>query len=185
MQQLSKKEFSSLFTLLVKAAYKFTKDEAIAEDIVQDVFLKVLQKNKTTPLRAKLSTYLYRAVVNESIDYLRKNNKVIKVSIQPIHLSLFENNDPNENHLELMEIKVKLAIAELPKKCREIFIMSKIQGLKYQEIANELGISIKTVENQMGKAYKMLRNKLKNDSVNDYKFTLLTLIIGGLEPFFV
>lgn len=185
MQYLSKKEFTSLFALLVKAAYKFTKDETIAEDIVQDVFLKVLQKNKNTLLRAKLSTYLYRAVINESIDYLRKNNKTVKEPLLAVHVSSSDNEEPNETYLEYMETRVKLAVSELPEKCREIFVMSKIQGLKYQEIANELEISIKTVENQMGKAYKILRDKLKDDSKNYHKLTLLLLIVGGLEYFIV
>lgn len=185
MQHLSKKEFTSLFTLLVKVAYKFTKDETIAEDIVQDVFLKVLQKNNSTVLRAKLSTYLYRAVINESIDYLRKNNKTVKEPLHDVHMASFNNEEPNEVYWEYMETRVKLAVSELPEKCREIFIMSKIQGLKYQEIANELEISIKTVENQMGKAYKILRDKLKSDNENYHKFTLLLLIVGGLEYFIV
>lgn len=185
MPKIEKQDFFELYPLLCKAAYRIVKDETIMEDIVQDVFYKFLQRKNDISIKAKLSTYLYRAVVNESIDYLRKNNKVVKVPIQPVHLSLSDDNDQDENHSENIETKVKLAVSELPEKCREIFIMSKIQGLKYQKIANELGISIKTVENQMGKAFKILREKLKNNAENSIPLILLLIIIGGFEYFIV
>jgi RNA polymerase sigma-70 factor (ECF subfamily) len=136
------------------------KDEAVSEDIVQEVILKYLKKEESISIKVKLSTYLHRAVTNQAIDYLRKEKKIVRLSIEDQQLHEEETIKTEEQ--EYLERRVKLALAELPEKCKEVFIMAKIQDMKYKEIAEELGVSIKTVENQMGKAFKMLREKLKD-----------------------
>jgi RNA polymerase sigma-70 factor (ECF subfamily) len=144
----------------VRAAFKMVKDEAVSEDLVQEVILKYLKKEESISIKVKLSTYLHRAVTNQAIDYLRKEKKIVRLSIEDQQLHEEETIKTEEQ--EYLERRVKLALAELPEKCKEVFIMAKIQDMKYKEIAEELGVSIKTVENQMGKAFKMLREKLKD-----------------------
>ena len=136
------------------------KDEAVSEDIVQEVIFKYLQKEGSISIQVKLSTYLHRAVTNQAIDYLRKEKKVVILPIEDLQVAEEETIKTQEQ--EYLERRAKMALAELPEKCKEVFIMAKIQDMKYKEIAEELGISIKTVENQMGKAFKMLREKLKD-----------------------
>tara|TARA_B100000809_G_C14805623_1_gene411910 strand:+ start:80 stop:535 length:456 start_codon:yes stop_codon:yes gene_type:complete len=136
------------------------KDEAVSEDIVQEVIFKYLQKESSISIQVKLSTYLHRAVTNQAIDYLRKEKKVVILPIEDLQVAEEETIKTQEQ--EYLERRAKMALAELPEKCKEVFIMAKIQDMKYKEIAEELGISIKTVENQMGKAFKMLREKLKD-----------------------
>ena len=147
------------------------KDEVIAEDIVQEVILKYLKKENSISIKVKLSTYLHRAVTNQAIDYLRKEKRVVKLPIEDQQLAEEETVKTEEQ--EYLERRVKLALAELPEKCKEVFIMAKIQDMKYKEIAEELGISIKTVENQMGKAFKMLREKLKDTGKSFYSLLML------------
>jgi len=147
------------------------KDEAVSEDIVQEVILKYLKKENSISIKVKLSTYLHRAVTNQAIDYLRKEKRVVKLPIEDQQLAEEETVKTEEQ--EYLERRVKLALAELPEKCKEVFIMAKIQDMKYKEIAEELGISIKTVENQMGKAFKMLREKLKDTGKPFYSLLML------------
>jgi RNA polymerase sigma-70 factor (ECF subfamily) len=144
----------------VRAAFKMVKDEAVSEDIVQEVIFKYLQKEGSISIKVKLSTYLHRAVTNQAIDYLRKEKRVVSLPLEDLQIT--EEEIVKTEEQEYLERRVKLALAELPEKCKEVFIMAKIQDMKYKEIAEELGISIKTVENQMGKAFKMLREKLKD-----------------------
>jgi RNA polymerase sigma-70 factor (ECF subfamily) len=146
-------------------------DEVVSEDIVQEVILKYLKKEESISIKVKLSTYLHRAVTNQAIDYLRKEKKIVWLSIEDQQLPEEETIKTEEQ--EYLERRVKLALAELPKKCKEVFIMAKIQDMKYKEIAEELGISIKTVENQMGKAFKMLREKLKDTGKPFYSLLML------------
>lgn len=147
------------------------KDEAVSEDIVQEVIFKYLQKESSISIQVKLSTYLNRAVTNQAIDYLRKEKKVVNLPIEDLQIAEEETVKTEEQ--EYLERRVKLALAELPDKCKEVFIMAKIQDMKYKEIAEELGISIKTVENQMGKAFKMLREKLKDTGKPFYSLLML------------
>jgi RNA polymerase sigma-70 factor (ECF subfamily) len=147
------------------------KDEVVSEDIVQEVILKYLKKESSISIKVKLSTYLHRAVTNQTIDYLRKEKKAVRLDIEDLQIAEEETIKTQEQ--EYLERRAKMALAELPEKCKEVFIMAKIQDMKYKEIAEELGISIKTVENQMGKAFKMLREKLKDTGKPFYSLLML------------
>jgi len=163
-EQLFKKHFKRLH------AYAFTilRDEIEAEEAVQQVFFKLWERNvrKDSPgenlsLTGSVSAYLYRAVHNESLNYI-KHQKVR--SNHQLHVAYRMKNEVDHPAKKIMagelEKKIHTALNELPEQCRTIFQMSRFDELKYREIADKLGISVKTVENQMGKALKLLRQKL-------------------------
>lgn len=129
----------------------------VAEDIVMDCFVKFADKLEENNHILSEKSYLYQMVRNECISNLRKTHHVTTTDTIP---------DITDNDQELIdsserELRLWRAIDTLPEACRNIFLLSKRDGLKNKEIAEELGISIKTVEAQITKAYRMLRGKAK------------------------
>lgn len=157
-ERLFKEHFKSLY------AYAFTilKNEAIAEEIVQNVFFKVWEKKVPDTIQTSLKAYLYKAVYHESLNYLKHQKIKAQYQLHVMHQSKNQMDQSASRKMMLKELEEKLrdAMNALPQQCRTIFQMSRFDGLKYQEIADQLGISVKTVENQMGKALKQLRVKL-------------------------
>jgi RNA polymerase sigma-70 factor (ECF subfamily) len=157
--------FEQVFKLHFKGlhAYAFTilKDEDEAEEMVQQVFFKLWERSETLNITGSVSSYLYRAVHNESLNYL-KHEKV--KSNHRLHVAYSMKNEADHASKKLLgrelETKLQAALNDLPEQCRTIFQMSRFEELKYREIADKLDISVKTVENQMGKALKLLRTKL-------------------------
>jgi RNA polymerase sigma-70 factor, ECF subfamily len=156
-ERLFKDHFKSLY------AYAFTilKNESIAEETVQNVFYKIWEKKVPDTIQTSLKAYLYKAVYHESLNYLK--HRKVKAQYQS-HVMHQQNNQYEHASKKVLvkelEIKLRDALNALPQQCRTIFQMSRFDGLKYQEIADQLGLSVKTVENQMGKALKQLRVKL-------------------------
>ncbi|WP_316785276.1 RNA polymerase sigma-70 factor [Pedobacter frigiditerrae] len=151
------KHFKSLY------AYAFTiiKEREDAEEIVQNVFVRIWTKRDQLKTDGFLKSFLYRSVHNESLNYL-KHQKVR--SNFNVHYTDTVKNEVGNLNTEIMatelEKNIHSAINELPEKCRNVFQLSRFDQMKYQEIADALNISIKTVENQMGKALKILRLKV-------------------------
>lgn len=155
------KVFKTYFRNLHAFAYTFMKDDIIAEEIVQNVFFRIWEKKEQLQIDDSLKAYLYRSVHNESLNHLK--HLKIKNSFQLQYLGNMESlNQDASNQMVAAELEndIQKAISELPPQCRTIFQMSRFEQLKYQQIADQLNISIKTVENQMGKALKVLRSKL-------------------------
>lgn len=158
-----------LFEMLFKSFYKplcifsnnLVKDRSAAEDIVQEVFLKIWNKREDLDPSRSIKSYLFRATYNHTLNYLEKEKQ---------HFNLTDYTDvtkePNSPHadediqLKEMEAEVRKAIDHLPVKCRAVFLMCREQEMTYKEVAEAMNISVKTVENQMGKALKTLREKL-------------------------
>ncbi|QPH38513.1 RNA polymerase sigma-70 factor [Pedobacter endophyticus] len=154
--------YTSYFQKLLLASDKYVKDVYVAEEVVQDVFLKIWeQPNRILAVRS-IKSYLYKAVINASINYLNRQR-----NIGQHHLKLIaELSDDCVNDLEEENEIILLLhreIERLPVQCRKIFKLSRFEHLKYKEIAAELGISEKTVENHIGHALKTLRNRFMND----------------------
>ena len=153
--------FKTHFKRLHAYAFTILKDEVEAEEMVQQVFFKLWERNENLSLTGSVSAYLYRAVHNESLNYI-KHQKVR--SNHQLHVAYSMKNEVEHPAKKVMagelEKKIHTALNELPEQCRTIFQMSRFDELKYREIADKLGISVKTVENQMGKALKLLREKL-------------------------
>ena len=153
--------FKTHFKRLHAYAFTILRDEVEAEEMVQQVFFKLWERNENLSLSGPVSAYLYRAVHNESLNYL-KHQKVR--SNHQLHIAYSMKNEAEHPAKKIMagelEKKIHSALNDLPEQCRTIFQMSRFDEMKYREIADKLGISVKTVENQMGKALKLLREKL-------------------------
>ena len=160
-------------------AYTILRDEDLAEEMVQGMFLKFWEKRELLNIQSSIKAYLYRSVYNDSMNYLKHQKIKTKYQDFTMH-SMDTSHEPASAKLELsqLEMKLKEALNELPEHCRTIFQMSRFEELKYREIATQLGLSIKTVENQMGKALKILRLKLA-----DY-VTLLALSLPALIMYY-
>jgi RNA polymerase sigma-70 factor (ECF subfamily) len=154
--------FRHYYPHLCLYATRILKNDSAAEEIVQDLFVRLWEKRKKTEIETSVKHYLFRAVKNQCLNYI-KHNKIKKDYSQKF-LAETESaalNDNFETHTELFQ-KMEESIAELPEKRQEIFRLNRQEGLKYREIAEKLNISIKTVETQMGLAMKTLREKLRD-----------------------
>src|SRR5882724_4082376 len=162
-EQVFEKVFKTHFKNLHAYACSILKDESDAEEMVQQVFYKLWEKKTRWDIHTSLKAYLYRSVHNECMNHI-KHQKVKTVHQQYSMLQekqQVEKNDPAQQLTgNELEKKIFAALNDLPEQCRTIFQMSRFESLKYQEIAFQLGISVKTVEAQMGKALKRMRLKL-------------------------
>jgi RNA polymerase sigma-70 factor (ECF subfamily) len=153
--------FKTYFKSLHAYAFTILKDEVQAEEMVQQVFFRLWDRSEALSITGSVAAYLYRAVHNESLNYI-KHQKVR--SDHRLHVAYSMKNQADHASKKVLaselEKKIQEALADLPEQCRTVFQMSRFEEMKYKEIADELDISIKTVENQMGKALKLLRAKL-------------------------
>lgn len=154
------KVFKLYFKNLHAYAYTFIKEDIIAEEIVQNVFFRIWEKKDQLQIDESLKAYLYRSVHNESLNHIK--HQKVKSSFQEHYSNHTETSNDASNTMiaKELETQIQKAINELPQQCRIIFQLSRFEQLKYQQIADQLNISVKTVENQMGKALKVMRLKL-------------------------
>ena len=152
-------------------AREYVLSEEDAENITQDVFLDLYQKQTLFNGQVNQVAYLFTSIKNKCIDYLRHKlleQEVAQKMQEEFDLSLrmkfdsLESFDTNWTSEQKLEDVIQNALNSLPERCREIFIKSKLEGKKQKEIAEELCISVKTVENQMTIAYKKLKEELKD-----------------------
>lgn len=151
--------FDKYYNYMCHAVYNVLKDTVMAEDIVQDVFYEVWKKRASINISTSLKAYLRRAAVNKSLNHIRNNRVKINDNEEAV-IELKQTNEDVQAQMEAdeLEIVVHEAVRSLPPKCMEVFKLSRFELKSYQEIADHLGISIKTVENQISKALKTLRN---------------------------
>jgi RNA polymerase sigma-70 factor (family 1) len=149
---------------LVLFANRFVYDLDFAENIVQDVFLNIWVNREKLDPAGNIKTYLYTLVKNSALNTI-KHLKVEHNYKETVTIIESDNNTP-ETDFSFKELEQTLnkVIKKLPEKCRTIFLMSRQDHLSYKEIAQVLGISVKTVENQMGKALKVLRKNLSRST---------------------
>lgn len=170
-----KKRFDVYYPMLCRIAFGYIPDSHECEDIVQECFIAVWNNGKHELVEKEFVSYMVRAVKNNCISFLRKQNQLV-VSLDDSTVSLdtsehSSEHDEEPSHDEILENLLSV----LPPKCKEIFLLSKLEGLKYQEIAKKLDLSIKTVENQMGKALKLLREQIKS---GDFSLIFILLFIA-------
>lgn len=153
--------FLKFFRCLHAYAFHMVKDRDEAEEIVQNVFVRIWTKRHQLRADGFLKSFLYRAVHNESLNYIKRqkvrSDFTLHYEGEIQHQTANLNNEIMATELEK---HIHESIAGLPEKCRHVFQLSRFDQLKYHEIAKTLNISVKTVENQMGKALKILRVKM-------------------------
>jgi RNA polymerase sigma-70 factor (family 1) len=158
-EQAFEKYYKEHYKLFFLAASGYLKDGRLAEEIVNDVFVKLWEASGSIQIDSSLKAYIYRAVINRSLNELSKTklDQVHRKELSHRPEDRFENRAIEDN-----ELKVRLykAIDQLPEQCQKVFTMSRFEGLKQQEIADRLGISIKTVKNHITHALKQLNKAL-------------------------
>jgi len=149
--------FKEHFGPLTDFAQKYVYDPDEAKGVVHDVFVTVWEKFNDLPPSTNYRSYLYTSVRNRCFNVIR--NKKKEVQLNTVNEETFA---VNHDILEIKElaVEIELGINTLPERCREVFEKSRIEGLKYSKIAEEMNISVKTVEAQMSKALKILRTHL-------------------------
>ncbi|MEL6143127.1 MAG: RNA polymerase sigma-70 factor [Bacteroidota bacterium] len=152
--------FRLFYVDLCRTSLRIVNDERAAEDIVQEVFLHLWQKRFTLPVMQSVGAYLRRSARNRSLNYLRDQKRIPKGDGEFPQLSTLDNEASAQLELAELQAKVNRAIDALPERCRLIFVLSRFEGMSHKEISEALDISIKTVENQMGRAYRYLREYL-------------------------
>lgn len=157
--------FERLFKEHFKALHAYAnvmlRDDGLAEEMVQNVFLRLWEKREQLNVQTSVKAYLYKMVHNACLNHFKHNKTKAKYENYATY-AMEGQTDNAAKKLELRELEQRIAEAlnDLPQQCRTIFQMSRFEELKYKEIADQLGLSVKTVENQMGKALKIMRVKL-------------------------
>ncbi len=146
-------------------ALRYVKDAEEAEDLVQEVFLHIWEKRDQINVRGNLRNYLYISVKNASINYVQRSKESF-TTLDNADLSLSFVDSDEEFAKEEFASKVSRAIEQLPPQCKKIFLLAYLNNLSYQQIAETLQLSKNTVKTQMGIAYKLLREHLKDSIVN-------------------
>ncbi len=162
--------FRKYYKILRAYAYRLSGDRYIAEDIVQDVYYELWRKKEELTLEETIKFYLFRSVYTRTLNYL--NSKVytdeekIEQStegrIQQIYIQSQLSDQERFLMYKDLQKEINLAIESLPEQCKKVFILSRKHELKNKEIADRLGISVKTVEKHISKALSVLRQLLKN-----------------------
>jgi RNA polymerase sigma-70 factor (ECF subfamily) len=141
---------------------RFVRSPDVAEELVQDIFLKIWTKREQLTEIESLKTYLYRAARNQALNFLRRAKLERRwqeergVAGEPTTTFAADDDASGQE----LAAAVQAAIDQLPPRCREVFLLSRVGGLTYAEIARTLGVSVKTVETQMGRGLKALREAL-------------------------
>ena len=171
--------FETYYGYLCHYSRKLVQNHALSEDIVHDIFCNLWVKKKEIKINSSLKSYLFKAVYHASISQLRNNQRELKYA-QEKYLQFIESemilSPDREVEMINHELRNKIyqSIDSLPEKCQKVFRLSRFSGLKNQEIADELGISLNTVQTQMKIALRKLRSMLGNQ-----RFLLLMMMIDS------
>jgi RNA polymerase sigma-70 factor, ECF subfamily len=176
--------FSIYFPRLNDFARNVVNDDGISQDIVQEVFVKVWEK-KAEIESLNIEGFLFRLVRNRCIDYI-KHLKVVNNRLQKIHIASkyeelyridFVGNEPYILIEQELKMKIERTIQDLPDRCREVFMLSRMNGLKNKEIAEKLDINIKNVERHLNRALQSFRVNFSEE----LPIALFVLVMKNLE----
>lgn len=151
--------FHQWYGPLCRLAHRRVRDKDVAEDLVQEVFIRFWNRREFLPKDLEAKPYLYRSVLNATVDYLSDRQEVLPEPEEWLGLEAHEHADHPILHHEVQEA-VNQGMEALPPACKEVFILSRYEEMSYKEIAGVLEISVKTVEAHMSKALKVLRSHL-------------------------
>ncbi len=154
--------FRTWYEVLCQYAFSIFKNLEEAEDVVQQVFYKLWDQRESIEINTSVKSYLYRMVHNDCMNRIKQQKLHSEHNFSYIleKGSRANNIDDSVSMNELQRL-IDQAISELPPRCREVFMKSRIEQLSYAQIADQLGISTNTVESQMVKALRSLRLQLK------------------------
>lgn len=163
-QNINREAYKTIVDMHYEDVYLYAKnlsrDEDIAKDLVQDVFLKLWNKRADIKKSVLIKNWLYKSCKNKFIDFTRRNKKDVFL-LETIYVELLNDIiQEDENNIQQKLQIVEREIEQLPKKCQKVFILSKKEGLRNNEIAKHLNISLKTVEGHLTVAMKTLRKSL-------------------------
>jgi len=168
-----KELFDAYHPRLYRKIYLIVRRQDIADDLAQQVFIRLWEKRFEIQVESNFGAYLMKMGVNEALtDIRKKKNKIVPLTNQ-LHTEIAPENSDNNIRFSEQQQKIDNALKSLPDRCREIFLLSRQEFLTYQQIATKLSISKKTVEAQMGKALMLLRKNLLLGT----NFVLFTLCI--------
>ncbi|MGF1669011.1 MAG: RNA polymerase sigma-70 factor [Balneolaceae bacterium] len=160
-----RKMFEIYYPGLCLFATKYVKNTGYARDIVQEVYLKIWDNHSDFEINSSLKAYLYQAVRNQSLNYLKKHKRTQNLEEQyanqfSVQTDFQTAGRSDELPVEKLSKKIWECVDLLPERRKTVFILSRKHGLTYPEIAEVMGITRKTVENQMGMALQFLKEKL-------------------------
>jgi RNA polymerase sigma-70 factor (family 1) len=171
--------FKEHYNTLANYAFSILKSRENAEDVVQDVFVKLWQNQPDVISTPQVKFYLLTATKNNCISLLRKESGKTFVQPENVHLAASPEPLPVQKEQEDITTIINTALSNLPPQCLVIFRLSRFGKLTYQQIADELGLSVKTVENQMGKALRIMREYAKQHNIS---FALILLFLWPGTP---
>lgn len=162
--------FRKYYKILRAYAYRLSGDKDMAEDIVQDVYYELWKKRDELVLEEAIKFYLFRSIYTKTLNYLQSKGYTDREAfeqstegrIQQIYLQSHISDQESELIYKELQKEVDTAINSLPEQCKKVFILSRKHELKNREIAEQLGISVKTVEKHISKALSILRLSLKD-----------------------
>ena len=152
--------FRMWYPSLVRASESIVQSRAVAEEIVQDVMLELWKRRESLAEDTSPQAYLFQSTRNRSLNHVRHERVAKEGEPYATRSEAIDATAHSQVVEDEMKVAVRKAIDGLPGRCREVFQLSRTHGLKYSEIATVLGISVKTVEAQMGKALRVLREEL-------------------------
>ncbi len=154
--------FDRHYALLLRDVSRLIADEDTGKDIVQETFVELWRKRAELDIHTSLRAYLRRAAVNRALNYLKTKRPLFidDTTEMTVAVDTSTGDMAQQQRQESLESALHRAIAALPEKCRVVFSLSRFENQSHREIAEQLGISVKTIENQITKAMKTLREAL-------------------------
>ena len=162
------KIFKTHYGAMSRYAMSIVRDQTIGEEIAQEVLMYIWEKRAQINLTGSLKSYLFSSVKNKCINYIKLELPKLQSTTDLDQVRSYSSTGMTMDDTELMKKKIQFAIDQLPEKCKNIFILSRYGGLTYNEIAEELEISVKTVENQVSIALKKLKESL-SEELKEYR----------------
>ncbi len=152
--------FEAYYSYICKAVYKIIPDAVLVEDLAQEVFLELWRKRSQLRITTSLKAYLRRAAVNKALNYIRDERVNLTDERRVPEIRAKQAGALERMEAQELQAVIDRAVDSLPDRCRIIFVLSRFEDRTYKEIAEQLGISVKTVENQISKALRALRKQL-------------------------
>lgn len=149
--------YDEYYNYICSVVYKMVGDSTLAEDIAQEVFVEVWKRRESLDVNLSLRGYLRRVAVNKTLNHIRSQKMNFEEDDAVLQVPSTENSTQKVMEAADLQKVINDSINSLPDKCRVVFGLSRFEELSYKEISAELGISIKTVENQISKALKLVR----------------------------